>query len=87
MTEAHMLDIGSERDKFDIPDGVAYFNTAYNAPLLNASRAALLDAAGDKSHPFLIVSHRKFAEKRCAMHTVLFGIGYCLALYFDSPGH
>ena len=34
---------------FDIPDDVAYFNTAYNAPLLRASRAALERAAGAKS--------------------------------------
>jgi selenocysteine lyase/cysteine desulfurase len=44
--------IGSQRPLFDIPEGVAYFNTASNAPLLNASRARLLDAAGAKSRPW-----------------------------------
>ena len=52
MTEKTMLEIGSERGKFDIPDGIAYFNTAYNAPLLNSSRSALLAAAGAKSRPW-----------------------------------
>jgi len=43
---------GAQRPLFDIPDGVAYFNTAYNAPLLNASRERLVAAAGAKSHPW-----------------------------------
>jgi selenocysteine lyase/cysteine desulfurase len=43
---------GSQRALFDIPEGVAYFNTASNAPQLNASRARLLDAAGAKSRPW-----------------------------------
>jgi selenocysteine lyase/cysteine desulfurase len=47
-----MYAIGSQRTLFDIPEGVAYFNTASNAPLLNASRAGLLDAAGAKSRPW-----------------------------------
>jgi len=47
-----MLTIGSQRHLFDIPPGVAYFNTAYNSPLLNASRARLVEAAGAKSRPW-----------------------------------
>jgi selenocysteine lyase/cysteine desulfurase len=47
-----MYAIGSQRTLFDIPEGVAYFNTASNAPQLNASRARLLDAAGAKSRPW-----------------------------------
>ena len=47
-----MLTIGSQRHLFDIPSGVAYFNTAYNSPLLNASRANLVAAAGAKSRPW-----------------------------------
>lgn len=43
---------GSQRQLFDIPEGVAYFNTASNSPLLNASRDRLLAAAGAKSHPW-----------------------------------
>jgi selenocysteine lyase/cysteine desulfurase len=47
-----MLTIGSQRHLFDIPSGIAYFNTAYNSPLLNASRARLVAAAGAKSRPW-----------------------------------
>jgi selenocysteine lyase/cysteine desulfurase len=47
-----MYAIGSQRALFDIPEGVAYFNTASNAPQLNASRARLLEAAGAKSRPW-----------------------------------
>jgi selenocysteine lyase/cysteine desulfurase len=43
---------GSQRQLFDIPAGVAYFNTASNSPLLNASRDRVLAAAGAKSHPW-----------------------------------
>jgi len=47
-----MPPIGPQRDLFDIPEGIAYFNTAYNGPLLNASRDRLLAAAGAKSRPW-----------------------------------
>src|SRR5262245_55920780 len=47
-----MLTIGSQRSLFDIPAGVAYFNTAYNSPLLNSSRTALVSASYAKSHPW-----------------------------------
>ena len=47
-----MLTIGSQRPLFDIPAGIAYFNTAYNSPLLNSSRAALVRASHAKSHPW-----------------------------------
>jgi len=46
------LRIGSQRGLFDVPEGVAYFNTAYNSPLLNASRERLIEAAGAKSRPW-----------------------------------
>jgi len=47
-----MYALGSQRSLFDIPQGVAYFNTAYNGPLLNASRDRLAEAAGAKSRPW-----------------------------------
>jgi selenocysteine lyase/cysteine desulfurase len=47
-----MYALGSQRQLFDIPEGVAYFNTASNSPLLNASRDRLLAAAGAKSRPW-----------------------------------
>ena len=46
------LPIGSQRGLFDVPVGVAYFNTAYNSPQLNAARERLIAAAGAKSHPW-----------------------------------
>jgi selenocysteine lyase/cysteine desulfurase len=57
--------IGSQRSLFDIPEGVAYFNTASNAPLLNASRARLLDAAGAKSRPWERLPSDFFADAEC----------------------
>ena len=47
-----MYALGSQRSLFDIPEGVAFFNTATNSPLLNASRTRLLAAAGAKSRPW-----------------------------------
>ena len=47
-----MLTVGSQRHLFDIPAGIAYFNTAYNSPLLNRSRTALVDASRAKSRPW-----------------------------------
>src|SRR5512138_104079 len=46
------LPIGSQRDLFDVPAGVAYFNTAYNSPQLNAARERLLGASRAKSRPW-----------------------------------
>jgi selenocysteine lyase/cysteine desulfurase len=46
------MPIGQLRHLFDVPDEIAYFNTAYNAPLLRASREALEQAAGAKSRPW-----------------------------------
>ncbi len=42
----------SQRHLFDIPDEVAYFNSAYVSPQLNESRARLLVAAREKSRPW-----------------------------------
>jgi selenocysteine lyase/cysteine desulfurase len=60
-----MYAIGSQRTLFDIPEGVAYFNTASNAPQLNASRARLLDAAGAKSRPWERQPSDFFADAEC----------------------
>ena len=46
------LPIGSQRGLFDVPAGVAYFNTAYNSPQLNAAGERLIAAARAKSHPW-----------------------------------
>jgi len=42
----------SQRQLFDIPDEVAYFNSAYLSPQLNESRTRLLSAARAKSRPW-----------------------------------
>jgi kynureninase len=42
----------SQRHLFDIPEEVAYFNSAYVSPQLNESRARLLSAAQEKSRPW-----------------------------------
>ncbi|MEP6491760.1 MAG: aminotransferase class V-fold PLP-dependent enzyme [bacterium] len=60
--ETLALPIGSQRSLFDIPSGVAYFNTAYNAPLLNASRTRLVSAVSAKSHPWERTSPDFFAD-------------------------
>jgi selenocysteine lyase/cysteine desulfurase len=70
-----MITTGSQRGKFDIPPGIAYFNTAANAPQLNASRAALTAAAGAKSHPWERLPDDFFADanRLRALSAGLFG--------------
>jgi len=67
----------SQRHLFDIPQGIAYFNTAYNAPLLNASRDALAAAAGAKSRPWERTPDDFFAdaERARTLAADLFGGG------------
>jgi selenocysteine lyase/cysteine desulfurase len=57
-----MFTPGSQRPLFDIPEGVAYFNTAYNGPLLNASRERLVVAAAAKSRPWMREPSDFFAD-------------------------
>ena len=70
-----MLTIGSQRHLFDIPAGIAYFNTAYNSPLLNSSRTALVNASHSKSHPWERPPADFFndAERIRELSAVLFG--------------
>jgi hypothetical protein len=42
----------SQRQLFDIPDEVAYFNCAYNSPQLNESRKRLHNGVNTKSSPW-----------------------------------
>lgn len=44
--------IPSQRNLFDIPDEIAYFNCAYNSPQLNESKNRLLFGVSSKSHPW-----------------------------------
>lgn len=67
----------SQSHLFEIPPGIAYFNTAYNAPLLNASRDALVAAAGAKSRPWELTPDDFFADAERARELAagLFGGG------------
>lgn len=47
-----MKTISTQRALFDVPEDVAYFNCAYNSPLLNVSRDRLCQMAAFKSHPW-----------------------------------
>ncbi|MCK9206285.1 MAG: aminotransferase class V-fold PLP-dependent enzyme, partial [Salinivirgaceae bacterium] len=44
--------IQSQRQLFDIPDDIAYFNCAYNSPQLNESRKRLQSGVSAKNHPW-----------------------------------
>lgn len=56
----------SQRHLFDVPDEVAYFNTAYNSPQLNATRDRLREGADSKSHPW----ERKASDFFAAADTI-----------------
>lgn len=57
-----MIAIGSQRALFDIPEGVAYFNTAYNGPLVTASRDRLAVASAAKCRPWMRDAADFFAD-------------------------
>lgn len=52
----------SQRQLFDIPPDIAYFNCAYNAPQLNASRERLAAGITVKSHPWEITAPDYFND-------------------------
>jgi selenocysteine lyase/cysteine desulfurase len=58
--------IPSQRQLFDIPEDIAYFNCAYLGPLSNAVVAAGKQAAGRKAHPWEIGSEDFFTETEIA---------------------
>lgn len=47
-----MTILPSQRHLFDVPNDVAYFNCAYNAPMLNASSEVLIEGVQSKQHPW-----------------------------------
>lgn len=69
------MEIGQFREQFEIPDGIAYFNTAYNSPLLRRSREALETAAAAKLRPWERSAANFFddAETARALCAGLFG--------------
>lgn len=46
------ITIKSQRELFDIPEEIAYFNCAYYSPQLNESKKRLLAGVASKSHPW-----------------------------------
>jgi len=52
--------ISCQRERFDIPDDVSYFNCAYTSPLLLSAKQAGKDALTAKSHPWTITPEHFF---------------------------
>lgn len=65
----------TQREKFDIPENIAYFNCSYNSPILNVSRDAMIAGAAFKSHPWKRTAANFFedAETIRALASELFG--------------
>ena len=57
-----MNTIESQRELFDIPQDIAYFNCAYYSPQLNETRRRLLTGASSKSHPWERTPHDFFSD-------------------------
>ena len=70
-----MIKLSSQRHLFDIPDGVAYFNCAYNSPQLNESQERLHIGVDTKSHPWERMSDDFFdnAENIRILASSIFG--------------
>ena len=70
-----MGSLTSQRHLFDIPEEVAYFNTAYYSPQLNESRDRLHDGVDTKSHPWERIPDNFFhdAEKVRELSFDIFG--------------
>jgi selenocysteine lyase/cysteine desulfurase len=69
--------VGSQRDLFDIPDGVAYFNTANMSPLLRSVREAGERGVARRASPWLVRSADWFDEVELLRDRVaeLIGVG------------
>lgn len=70
-----MIHITSQRNLFDIPNEIAYFNCAYNSPLLKESTRRLHLGVDTKSHPWERMPNDFFddAEKIRVLASELFG--------------
>ena len=64
------LELGKERSLFQVPDGIAYFNTASLAPQLHRVRAAGEQALRRQAAPWEISSGDWFTDverlRRCS---------------------
>ena len=54
--------ISCQRDLFNIPENISYFNSAYLSPQLNESKKALIEGANLKSVPWEWTSEKFFAD-------------------------
>ncbi|MBL4600239.1 MAG: aminotransferase class V-fold PLP-dependent enzyme [Rhizobiaceae bacterium] len=70
-----MSKLPSQRQLFDIPEDVAFFNSATNSPLLRESRKRLMEGVTEKSHPWDRTADRFFtnAETIRTLSARLFG--------------
>ena len=62
MSSVYRPGVGANRDAFDVPDGVAYFNTANLSPLLHSVRAAGEAALARRAKPWTIAEHDWFDD-------------------------
>ena len=60
------VEIGSQRDLFDVPPEVAYFNTANTSPMLRSAREAGIAALGRRAEPWRIASCRLVHRRRAS---------------------
>lgn len=67
--------IACQRDLFDLPMDVAYFNCAYTAPLMKSAQAAAQKAVGAKVHPWTLTANDFFEtlEKNRTLFAKLIG--------------
>lgn len=67
--------IAPQRHLFDIPEDIAYFNSAYNSPQLNESRDRLILGVRGKGHPWerTVASFFEDAETIRRLSSSLFG--------------
>jgi selenocysteine lyase/cysteine desulfurase len=62
--------LGSQRELFEIPEGITYLNCAYMSPLLRAAREAGEAAVARKSQPWRITAHDFFVDGETARSLV-----------------
>jgi selenocysteine lyase/cysteine desulfurase len=70
-----MYTLPSQRSLFDVPDDVAYFNCAYNSPLLNGSRQRLQQGVNFKSQPWQKTADSFFADAETIRHLAASTLG------------
>ena len=56
------MNLGNQRDLFEVPDDVAYLNCAYMSPQLRSVREAGVEAVGRKSRPWKIAPDDFFED-------------------------